>query len=89
MNNLFTEAQIQMDTIIGALMASVGFFLSRFFVRADASRDDIAKINQAIGLLNAAKERSFEKDTDQQARLDELEEEVQALRERVVVLEHE
>ena len=83
------RAQLSIDTVVGALMAMIGFFASRFFVRTDAFRDDIAKINQTIGLLNAAKERSIEKDGEHSRAIDELRREILALRDRCLTLEHQ
>lgn len=89
MNEIVGKASLSIDTVIGALLACVAFFVSRAFTRSDANRDDIASINQAIGLLNAAKERSKEKDAEQEKLIAELQKEIRELRERVLVMERD
>lgn len=74
--------------IVGGLITSIAFFVSRAFARADSSRDDIASINQAIGLLSAAKDRAQEKDAEHSRAIDGLRREVLELRERCLILEH-
>jgi uncharacterized membrane protein YgaE (UPF0421/DUF939 family) len=91
--NFLTKADLSPEilTIVGMafgfLVSALGFFLTRFFTRTENSREDIANINRAIGLLDAARKRSKEEDDSIKARLKEAEREIQKLRERVVVLE--
>jgi septal ring factor EnvC (AmiA/AmiB activator) len=92
-NDLIPKAEMSVEQflpmLIGALVAALGFFLSRAFTSSDSSRKDIADINQAIGLLNAAKDRAKEEDDRLRKNLEKMEDDVRELRDRVLMLERD
>lgn len=83
--------------VLGLAASALGFFLKGAFRKNDLNTDaitnlqvkSIADINEKIGLLNAAKDRSREKDEEQGRMISELQRSVQDSRERIIVLEHE
>lgn len=65
---------------VGSVLAVIAFFLSRTFGKIDSSEKGVIAIWKAIGLMQASDDRSWEQ-------LDPAVKEIQALRERVLVLE--
>lgn len=85
--------------VISMLITMLAFFLKNAFSKSDryaavivendrALRKEIADLNQAIGILNAAKDRAKEEDERLRQALQQAHEEIRDLREKVIVLEH-
>ncbi|MCM2282022.1 MAG: hypothetical protein NDI61_09270 [Bdellovibrionaceae bacterium] len=65
----------------------IGFFLHRLIMRADTDSAEIARLNQDVGLLKAAKDRAAEADRDMREAIGELDGEMRELRDRLIQLE--
>lgn len=92
---MFDPAQVQIQTeqlialALGAGVTSIGYFLKAALSKNESNRDDIAKINKDLGLLEAAKDRAREADDKHHKEISDLHRSILELRERVLIIETE
>jgi len=72
---------------IVSLISIVGFFVTRHFTKTDGDRESIDRMQQQMGVLEAARQRAMEADVHCREAIADLQKEIQSARERLAAIE--